>query len=206
METKYRTIYAISIPTGASLEWLHIMTTKAMSLNMSSVMTYSTTDFFTCEFLFATDMINLHDNIMLFKSSSALDDIMEPDGEVMIRFIDEELLIFGRFAEDGECHFVVDRLDGPAIVIDENNYAWISNDDKHRTDGPAVMISDLREEWWQDGVFHREDGPAMIQYDGDGKILFEEWIMSGLALSDAAIAAIKKRISRKQIIDEILKQ
>ena len=121
-------------------------------------MTYSTTDFFTCEFLFATDMINLHDNIMLFKSSSALDDIMEPDGEVMIRFIDEELLIFGRFAEDGECHFVVDRLDGPAIVIDENNYAWISNDDKHRTDGPATIWGKYsmscyedREEYWIEG-------------------------------------------------------
>ena len=54
------------------------------------------------------------------------------------------------------------------------------------TDGPAYTLFNSKngnvryEAWYFEGELHRDDGPAKIHYGEDGKILSEEWFISGI--------------------------
>lgn len=71
--------------------------------------------------------------------------------------------------EDGQFH----RLDGPAIIWEDESTEWLVNDLRHRTDGPAIEFKHVKE-WWVDGSRHRTDGPAVLFTNGH-----KEWWING---------------------------
>lgn len=70
---------------------------------------------------------------------------------------------------------VIDREDGPAIVIDGVKKCYYENGERSRKDGPAVEFENGDKEWWSRGLLHREDGPA-VEY-GKSKRM---WYRNGL--------------------------
>jgi len=53
------------------------------------------------------------------------------------------------------------RVDGPALINDENGFeAWYINEKHHREDGPAMILSNGEKCWYLNGI----------------KYSFEEWL------------------------------
>jgi hypothetical protein len=86
------------------------------------------------------------------------------------------------------------RVDGPAIIWtngQEFQEKWYINGKLHRLNGPALISYKnaiiVLEYWFINGRFHRTSGPAILDFDDNGKIEKELWLIDGKVVDETII-------------------
>ena len=93
--------------------------------------------------------------------------------------------------ESGQFH----REDGPAVEGSFGKY-WYINGLRHRLDGPAVVFNNNYKEWYINGKLHREDGPAVEYSDG-----YKFWYLNGIEYSEEEYNQEVIKIKLKRLLE-----
>jgi hypothetical protein len=88
--------------------------------------------------------------------------------------------------EEWRLNGVLHRLDGPAVILDDDTEIWYYKGEVHRENGPAYIDPIGYKAWYINGKRHRTDGPAIIYNNGE-----QEWWIDGVELNEQEISAVK---------------